>query len=135
MKQLKTLGLKHVALYVDNLASVAAFYCDFMGMEIEWQPDPDNIYLTSGGQDNLALHARKSSSALASQQRLDHIGFIVESPQMVHDYFAAAKTRGIRILKEPRLHRDGATSFYLADPAETVVQIIHHPPIVKNNIA
>jgi hypothetical protein len=29
----------------------------------------------------------------------------------------------------PRTHRDGARSFYCADPEGTVVQVIFHPPL------
>ena len=31
------------------------FYVDLLGFEIEWEPDADNVYLSSG-HDNLALH-------------------------------------------------------------------------------
>ena len=31
------------------------FYVDVLGFAVEWEPDPDNVYLTSG-RDNLALH-------------------------------------------------------------------------------
>ena len=51
----KTSGLRHVALFVANLEACVDFYTRLLGMNIEWQPDADNVYLTSGN-DNLALH-------------------------------------------------------------------------------
>ncbi|HCD03759.1 MAG TPA: glyoxalase, partial [Methylophaga sp.] len=51
----RTGGLRHVALTVDNLEACEQFYVDLLGMEVEWRPDADNVYLTSGN-DNLALH-------------------------------------------------------------------------------
>jgi hypothetical protein len=37
----------------------------------------------------------------------------------------------VRILKEPRTHRDGARSFYCLDPDRNVVQIIYHPSLAS----
>ena len=127
-----TLGLRHVALYVDDLAASEHFYVELLGMQVEWRPDPDNLYLTSAGQDNLALHRRADRAAAGGVQVLDHIGFILPSPAQVdvwHDFLVA---HGVTIKAAPRTHRDGARSFYCADPAGTVVQMIYHPPIAGN---
>jgi len=121
------LGMRHVALFVEDLEVCLRFYVDLLGMQVEWQPDADNYYLTSGS-DNLALH-RSSKKAAESGQRLDHIGFMIRSAAEVdqwHDHLAG---NGIRILQPPKTHRDGARSFYCADPAGNLVQIIYHPPI------
>ena len=48
-------GLRHIALFVENFAECENFYTDLLGMEVEWRPDDDNVYLTNGN-DNLALH-------------------------------------------------------------------------------
>ena len=74
---IKTLGLHHVALNVIELEACAKFYIEFFSMKIEWQPDDDNIYLTSGN-DNLALH-RAKKVARDCAQRLDHIGFMMQT--------------------------------------------------------
>ena len=50
-----TLGLKHLALKVTDLKRSQAFYETLFGMQVVWQPDAENVYLSSGG-DNLALH-------------------------------------------------------------------------------
>jgi catechol 2,3-dioxygenase-like lactoylglutathione lyase family enzyme len=123
-----TAGLRHVALFVAEFDATVHFYTELMGMAVEWQPDPDNVYLCSGC-DNLALHRFTGEARDPAQQRLDHIGFIVTTAEAVdawHDFLAA---NGVRVLKEPRTHRDGARSFYCLDPDGNVVQIIHHPPI------
>lgn len=119
-------GMRHVALFVQDMDACIRFYVELLGMKIEWQPDPDNYYLTSG-VDNVALH--RATDAPSGVQRLDHIGFIIKTPADVdawHTYLAA---HGVRILQLPRTHRDGAHSFYCADPAGNVVQLIYHPPI------
>ena len=97
-------------------------------MEIEWQPDKDNVYLTSGN-DNLALHRAHQDFAEKASQRLDHIGFIIESPEAVDAWHEFLLQKQVTILMKPKTHRDGAHSFYCADPAGTHVQMIYHPPL------
>ena len=48
-------GIRHVALFIKELETAVDFYTRVMGMQIEWQPDPDNVYLTNQG-DVFALH-------------------------------------------------------------------------------
>ena len=49
------LGIRHIALNVRDVQKSIQFYSGILDMKLEWMPDPDNAYLTSG-QDNLALH-------------------------------------------------------------------------------
>lgn len=123
-----TLGLRHIALFVENLEVCTDFYTRLLGMEIEWQPDADNVYLSSQGQDNLALH-RWQGEAMSKQQKLDHIGFILRTEQAVDAWHAFFVQEGVKIVKLPKTHRDGARSFYCLDPAGVLVQMIYHPPI------
>ncbi|EKD77280.1 MAG: glyoxalase/bleomycin resistance protein/dioxygenase [uncultured bacterium] len=129
--QPKTLGLRHVALNVCDVKACTEFYVDIFNMEIEWQPDADNIYLTSGN-DNLALHRVEKVDRERASQRLDHIGFFVQTPEDVDAWFIFLKQKNVRIIKEPKTHRDGARSLYCADPEGTVIQVIYHPPISRN---
>lgn len=120
-------GLCHVALNVPDVEASLAFYRDVVGMTIEWRPDPDNVYLTSG-RDNLAIH--KAQQGDPTPSALDHIGFALPSADAVDawaDYFRA---QGHPLTKEPKTHRDGARSLYLRDPSGVLVQFIHHPPLV-----
>ena len=123
-----TLGLRHVALQVRDLEACERFYVELLGMRVEWRPDPDNVYLT-GGADNLALHRISGAHAENAQQRLDHIGFMLGRIEEVDDWHVFLQSNGVRIVKEPRTHRDGARSFYCLDPDGNVVQLIYHPPL------
>ena len=127
MKPPPTSGLRHVALHARRFEATLAFYRDLLGMRVEWRPDADNAYLTSG-VDNLAIH-RTEGPVAAAGQRLDHIGFVLETAADVdrwHDYLAA---HGVALDAPPRTHRDGARSFYCKDPEGATVQFIHHPPL------
>jgi catechol 2,3-dioxygenase-like lactoylglutathione lyase family enzyme len=130
MKRPKAAGLRHVALTVHNLEACERFYTELLGMRVEWRPDPDNVYLT-GGQDNLALHRAPAGFTPAPDQRLDHIGFVLDEVSEVDAWHQFLKAQGVPILKEPKTHRDGARSFYCRDPDGNTVQIIYHPPLAK----
>jgi len=95
-----TTGMRHVALFVKNYEATEQFYVELLGMNVEWRPDANAVYLTSGN-DNLALH---------------RVGF---------DFL---RGHDIKMKTEPRTHRDGARSFYCFDPDGNTVQMIFHPP-------
>ncbi len=126
--QKATRGLRHVALSVHGLEACRDFYVDLMGMRVEWQPDADNIYLTNGN-DNLALHRAPPGESPASGQRLDHIGFLLDTPEDVDIWHEFLKGQGVTITKAPKTHRDGARSFYCEDPDGVSIQVIYHPPL------
>lgn len=123
-----TAGLRHIALFVERFDEAVHFYTELLGMRMEWHPDADNIYLTSGN-DNLAIHRFKGTAREPAQQRLDHIGFIIDSPEQVDAWHEFLSANNVRILKTPKTHRDGARSFYCLDPDGNAVQMIYHPPI------
>ena len=126
-----TAGMHHVALFVPDLAAAERFYVELLGMGVEWRPDGDNVYLSSGS-DNLALHRLAGDAVFTTPQRLDHIGFMLNRPDDVDDWFAYLGNHGVRMKTNPRTHRDGARSFYCLDPAGNTVQMIFHPPLAQD---
>jgi len=134
---MNTLGMRHVALNVKDAQRSKEFYMRVLKMQLEWEPDEDNVYLTSGGADNLALHRAKPpiGPEAASAQRLDHIGFILPTPEDVDAWRSWVGSQGAEIAQETKTHRDGARSFYIKDPDGIVIQMIYHPPIAKSTAA
>jgi catechol 2,3-dioxygenase-like lactoylglutathione lyase family enzyme len=140
------IGLRHVALNVRRLDEMKDFYVDLLGFRVEWEPDPDNVYLSSG-TDNLALHrapdmkgighaktsspdgAGRMGESAAEWSPLDHLGLIVREAGDVDRWAVFLESRGVTMDAGPRTHRDGARSCYFRDPDGNRVQIIHHPPI------
>jgi catechol 2,3-dioxygenase-like lactoylglutathione lyase family enzyme len=118
-------GLRHLALNVRDLDAMRRFYVDVLGFGVEWEPDADNLYLSSG-IDNLALHR---SGGHADSGALDHLGLIVRTADDVDRWAAFLESRGVPLDAQPRTHRDGARSCYFSDPDGNKIQIIHHPPI------
>lgn len=121
-----TTGMRHVALFVTHFEACRHFYCDLLGMKVVWEPDADNLYLSSG-HDNLALHRAKPDFIADNNQRLDHIGFFLAEKSDVdawHTYLVSEKAA---VKMAPKDHRDGARSFYCADPDGNHVQMIYYP--------
>ena len=123
-------GIRHLALHVKSLEQMKQFYTEVLGFVVEWEPDSDNIYLTSG-TDNLALHRSASATTkeVLSETTLDHFGLVVSSPADVDSWADYLHGQNVLIDKVPKTHRDGARSCYFSDPDGNQIQIIYHPPI------
>lgn len=119
------LGIRHVALFMHELEAAERFWVDVMGYEVEWRPDPDNVYLR-GGKDNLALHRGDP----AAGGKLDHVGIAVAAAQDVDAWAAHLAGKGVALEKQPKTHRDGSRSLYFRAPGDLLVQIIHHLPMI-----
>lgn len=120
-------GLRHLAIRVQAFEACLAFYTELMGMRVEWRPNEDTAFLTSGN-DNLALHRANEPPAEAGQ-RLDHLGFILNDLDDVDRWHRHLVDHDVPVLEPPKTHRDGARSFFCRDPDGISVQIIFHPPL------
>lgn len=116
--------LSHVALAVNNLESCEKFY-NLLGMQTELKT-ADYIYLTKNG-DNLSLH--KVSHEFVGHQRLEHIGFAVDSIEAVDKLYQAAQQHKLMIISEPKTFGIGARSFSAQDPDGIEVEFTYHPPM------
>lgn len=121
-------GLRHLALYCQHLEDTVRFYTDLLGMQIVWQPDADNVYL-SYDDDNLALHRAPADFNTSGAQKLDHLGFFLNSKVDVDEWHDFLKNNGVVIKAGPKDHRDGTRSFYCADPEGNVVQMIYYQKV------
>ena len=123
------LGLRHLALRVKDPQASKRFYCDSFGMAVVWEPDPDNVYLSSGS-DNLALHRAAPDGPGA----LDHLGFIVDTKEEVDLLAQRLAERGVQIATAARDHRDGSRSFYCLDPDGLRIQVLFEPTLSRQTI-
>ena len=125
-------GLRHIALNVTDVTVSVEFYTTLFGMQVVWQPDPDNAYLSSGC-DNLALH-KATPRRGRTGQRLDHVGFIVPRSDDVDRAAEILETHAVPIVKPARTHRDGSRSLYCADPDGTIIQILYEPTLSQQRV-
>jgi catechol 2,3-dioxygenase-like lactoylglutathione lyase family enzyme len=127
-------GMRHVALKVKNVAQAKTFYQEILGMDVVWEPDAENVYLSSGC-DNIAIHAVSANfAASAEEKQLDHLGFIVESTERVKELEQEFIAKGVRIVYPFKAHRDGSASFYCADPDGIVIQMLYEPHLSMQRI-
>ena len=127
-------GMRHIALKVRDVGRAKSFYQEILGMDVVWEPDPDNVYLSSGC-DNLAIHGVAARfAASAEEKQLDHIGFLVESIQRVKELEQEFLIKGVRIVHPFKVHRDGSASFYCADPDGIVIQMLYEPHLSAQKI-
>ena len=126
--------MRHIALKVRDLAQSKQFYQDMFGMDVVWEPDPKNAYLSSGC-DNLALHEVPENFLNSAEERqLDHLGFLVESIERVAELEEDFRAKGVKIVHPFKIHRDGSASFYCADPDGVVIQMLYEPNLSRQNI-
>lgn len=123
------LGLRHLALRVRDPQASKRFYAEWFGMSVVWEPDPDNVYLSSG-VDNLALHRE----AVGGPGALDHLGFIVDSRDAVDALAERFRGAGVTLAAEPCDHRDGSRSFYCLDPDGLRVQVLYEPTLSRQRL-
>jgi catechol 2,3-dioxygenase-like lactoylglutathione lyase family enzyme len=118
-----SLGLRHAALRVRDLAAVEAFFVGALGYEVAWRPDPDNVYLRRAA-DDVALHR---VDVAAGKGMLDHLGIFVARAEDVDAWERHLDAVGAKVVRRPKKHRDGATSLYVEGPEGLLVQVLHHP--------
>lgn len=124
---LPTRGIRHIALFVRDMETMARFYRDVLGYRDEWNPSPNELYMTTGA-DNLALH-KATTNEDRKESRLDHFGILLREPSDVDAWAAHLRAHHVPLDTEPRTHRDGARSFYARDPEGNRIQFLWHPPI------
>jgi catechol 2,3-dioxygenase-like lactoylglutathione lyase family enzyme len=128
-------GMRHIALKVRSVAHSKKFYKDILGMDVVWEPDSQNVYLSSGC-DNIAIHeASETLVKTAEERQLDHLGFVVESIKRVEELEAEFRARGVTIVHPFKMHRDGSASFYCADPDGVVIQMLYEPTLSAQKIS
>jgi catechol 2,3-dioxygenase-like lactoylglutathione lyase family enzyme len=126
--------MRHIALKVTDMVRSKKFYQDMLGMEVVWEPDPQNVYLSSGC-DNIALHEVSQSFAMgATEQQLDHLGFVVATIDRVKQLEETFRASGVKIVHPFKVHRDGSASFYCADPDGIVIQMLYEPHLSPQEI-
>ncbi len=127
-------GMRHIALKVTDLSRSKRFYQQMLGMDVVWEPDSKNVYLSSGC-DNIALHeVTKNFLETAQERQLDHLGFVVESLERVEELEREFRSKGAMIVHPFKIHRDGSASFYCADPDGVEIQMLYEPTLSRQNI-
>jgi catechol 2,3-dioxygenase-like lactoylglutathione lyase family enzyme len=128
-------GMRHIALKVRSVAQSKMFYQNILGMDVVWEPDAQNVYLSSGC-DNIAIHeVSENFLKTAEEKQLDHLGFVIESVARVAELETEFRSQGVTIVHPFEVHRDGSASFYCADPDGVVIQMLYEPTLSAQKIS
>ena len=109
-------GLRHIALFVHAFDETKRFYIEVLGFQVEWEPDGDNSYLTSG-TDNLALH-RVSATRSPRDTALDHLGLLVRTAGDVDAWIAVSAYYADVMARRLSIDRDAITGVPNPRPCE-----------------
>jgi catechol 2,3-dioxygenase-like lactoylglutathione lyase family enzyme len=120
----KNAGLRHVALAVRKLDECEQFY-NLLGMKTELKSD-EYVYLTHYG-DNLSLH--RVEQEFSEHQRLEHIGFSLESVAAVNNLYEEVCHHQLNIVHQPQTFGIGTHGFSIIDPDGIEVEFTYHPPM------
>lgn len=123
----KSLRLRHISFYVQNITRSLHFYGILLGMKVYFSPDPRNVYLTTG-TDVIALHevqAGEVTNPRAQGQSFDHVGFFVDAYELT-DLLAKLRVLGVKTGNIEQ-HRDGCQGFYALDPDGNTVEFTTPP--------
>ena len=120
----KNASLRHVALAVNKLDECEQFY-NLLGMRTELKTS-DYVYLVGNG-DSISLH--KTQAPYEGTQRLEHIGFALDSPAAIDQIYQDAKIKKLTILGAPKTFGIGTRSFSVLDPDGIEVEFTYHPPM------
>ena len=124
----KNASLRHIALAVNKLEECEQFY-NLLGLQTELKTT-DYVYLTGNG-DNISLH--NVPEPFEGRQRLEHIGFAVDSMDAVDKLYQEAKNHQLTILSEPKTFGIGTRGFSVLDPDGIEVEFTYHPPMWSMN--
>ena len=120
----KNASLRHIALAVTRLDECEQFY-NLLGMQTELKTH-DYVYLRGNG-DNISLH--QINEAFVGTQRLEHIGFALDSVLSVDKLYQDAIKHNLIIVSEPKTFGVGTHSFSVLDPDGIEVEFTYHPPM------
>lgn len=124
----KNASLRHVALAVHKIDECEKFY-HMLGMKTELKTQ-DYVYL-SGNGDNISLHRIEGS--FSEMQRLEHIGFALDSIESVDALYEKIKSTNITVISPPKTFGIGTHSFSVSCPDGIEVEFTYHPPIWEHH--
>ncbi len=120
----KNASLRHIALAVNKLDECEQFY-NLLGMQTELKTT-DYVYLIGNG-DSISLH--KVPEVFEGKQRLEHIGFALDSAQSVDQLYQDALKHNLTVLDVPKTFGIGTHAFSIIDPDGIEVEFTYHPPM------
>jgi catechol 2,3-dioxygenase-like lactoylglutathione lyase family enzyme len=107
----KTMRLNHIDLLVSDVRRSAAFYCERFGMAVVSSPSSLAIAVLSDGEGFVLVLQR--AEAGVTYPKGFHVGFLVDSEQIVHELQARARRDGAEV-SDVIVNGRGTLSYFTA---------------------
>jgi catechol 2,3-dioxygenase-like lactoylglutathione lyase family enzyme len=120
---IKTQGLTHIHLYVEDLDRSTSFYKSVFGMETMFHEGRDMIFLnTPGSDDVITLHQRHGDQEVGKMGSIAHFGFQHAEDADLDDAVAEIEAAGGKLIKRGS-HGGSHAYAYVSDPDGYVIEI------------
>lgn len=123
--------IDHVALYVEDLDAVCAFYRDYLDAEVDGgyhnpRTGLRTHFLTFGDGARLEVMTRPGQDEEPSPRRRGfiHVAFNLESRVAVDGLVARLVADGVEIVNGPRVTGDGYYEAVTVDPEGNLVELV-----------
>lgn len=119
---IRTEGLTHAHLIVEDLDRSLSFYMRVFGMEEQFRDGPSMVFLrTPGARDSITLNAQPGDPRIG-RGGVAHLGFRLIDKADLDDAVAEIEAAGGRLIERGE-HRRGQPYAYVADPDGYLIEL------------
>jgi catechol 2,3-dioxygenase-like lactoylglutathione lyase family enzyme len=122
MAMIRTCGLTHVHLLVEDLDRSLRFYTQVFGMEEQFRDGPSMVFLrTPGAADSVTLNCRPGDPRIG-RGGIDHMGFRLVDKADLDDAVLQVEAAGGALVERGE-HRPGVPYAYVTDPDGYMIEL------------
>ena len=119
---IKTQGLTHVHLLVEDLDRSLRFYTEVFGMQEQFRDGPRMVFLnTPGSGDSITLNEQPGDARIGGGG-IEHIGFRLVDKSELDDAIDQVEAAGGKFIRRGE-HAPGVHFAYVADPDGYVIEL------------
>jgi catechol 2,3-dioxygenase-like lactoylglutathione lyase family enzyme len=120
---IKTQGLTHIHLMVEDIDRSTTFYKTVFGMDTMFHAGRDMVFLnTPGSEDVITLHQRHNGQEVGQMGSIAHFGFQHANDADLDQAVAEIEAAGGKLIKRGS-HGGSQEYAYVADPDGYVIEI------------
>lgn len=119
----KPSGINQITLRVNRIEAAEQFYQQILGFELIRKMGRSMAVYKVGARDTIVLvEAETSFDPSSKDYRVDHFGFLVDSPAQVDEMAAFLREHEVTILSGPANRKKGRFLF-ISDPDGNMIEI------------
>ncbi len=122
MNRLNATGINHITLRVNNIERAEEFYGDLLGFEQEKKMGRSMAVYRIGNDTLVLVEAETAYDTTSKDYRVDHFGFVVNTPDKVDELAKYFIENEVTILSGPANRKDERFIF-VSDPDGNMIEI------------